>query len=39
VAGKAKYGIGNRAMRGFKDCLAVRWYRSRLLQYRVKEER
>jgi glycosyltransferase involved in cell wall biosynthesis len=39
VAGKAKYGIGNRAMRGFKDCLAVRWYRSRLLRYRVKEER
>lgn len=38
-AGRAKYGIGNRALRGLKDCLAVRWYRSRLLRYRVKEER
>ncbi|MEE2886971.1 MAG: glycosyltransferase [Planctomycetota bacterium] len=39
TAGTAKYGIGNRAFRGLKDCLAVRWYRSRLLRYRVKEER
>jgi dolichol-phosphate mannosyltransferase len=38
VAGQAKYGIGNRALRGLKDCLAVRWYRSRLLRYRVEEE-
>lgn len=38
-AGRAKYGIGNRALRGLKDCLAVRWYRGRLLHYRVKEER
>jgi len=39
TAGTAKYGVGNRAFRGLKDCLAVRWYRSRLLRYRVKEER
>jgi dolichol-phosphate mannosyltransferase len=39
VAGTAKYGIGNRALRGLKDCFAVRWYRSRLLRYGVKEER
>ena len=37
--GTAKYGIGNRALRGLKDCFAVRWYRSRALHYRVKEER
>src|SRR5690606_21162006 len=29
VAGRAKYGIGNRALRGLKDCFAVRWLRSR----------
>jgi len=39
IAGTAKYGIGNRALRGLKDCFAVRWYRSRLLRYGVKEER
>lgn len=39
TAGTANYGIGNRAFRGLKDCFAVRWYRSRLLRYRVKEER
>ncbi|MCB9872148.1 MAG: glycosyltransferase [Planctomycetes bacterium] len=38
VAGKAKYGIGNRALRGLWDCLAVRWFRSRRLRYRVAEE-
>jgi dolichol-phosphate mannosyltransferase len=39
VAGKAKYGIGNRAWRGLKDCLAMRWLRSRLIDYQVAEER
>ncbi len=38
VAGRAKYGVGNRALRGLKDCLAVRWYRNRLLRYGIKEE-
>jgi dolichol-phosphate mannosyltransferase len=36
--GTAKYGIGNRALRGLKDCFAVRWYRSRALNYQIKEE-
>ena len=39
VAGRAKYGIGNRALHGLKDCLAVRWYKSRWLKFRVQEER
>ena len=38
-AGATKYGIGNRALRGLADCLAVRWYRSRRLDYAVQEER
>lgn len=38
VAGKAKYGIGNRALRGLKDCLAVRWYRGRLINPVIREE-
>lgn len=38
AAGVAKYGIGNRALRGLMDCLAVRWYRRRMLVFAVKEE-
>ncbi|MEM7200007.1 MAG: glycosyltransferase family 2 protein [Planctomycetota bacterium] len=38
-AGQAKYGIGNRALRGLADCFAVRWYRRRWIDYAVKEER
>ena len=37
-AGIAKYGVGNRALRGLLDCFAVRWYRKRMLAYAVKEE-
>jgi dolichol-phosphate mannosyltransferase len=37
-AGVAKYGVGNRALRGLVDCFAVRWYRRRRLDYAVKEE-
>ena len=37
-AGEPKYGIGNRALRGLRDCMAVRWYRSRALKFRVSEE-
>ena len=29
IAGKSHYGIGNRALRGILDCLAMRWYRRR----------
>lgn len=32
TAGKAKYGIWNRALPGLIDCLAVRWMRSRRSQ-------
>lgn len=39
VAGQAKYGIGNRALRGLRDCFAVRWYRQRLIHFQVREER
>ena len=38
VAGTAKYGVGNRAWRGLRDCLSVRWIRSRALVYEVSEE-
>jgi dolichol-phosphate mannosyltransferase len=32
VAGRSKYGIRNRAFRAFKDLLAVRWMRARLVR-------
>ena len=32
VAGVSKYGIRNRALRGLKDLLAVRWMRSRIIR-------
>ena len=35
--GEAKYGIGNRALRGLVDLLAVRWMKKRHLNYEVKE--
>lgn len=38
VAGAAKYGVGNRAWRGLKDCFALRWLRGRLLDYEIREE-
>jgi glycosyltransferase involved in cell wall biosynthesis len=34
TAGVSKYGIGNRALRGLVDCLAMRWYRRRVLPAR-----
>ncbi|MCA8977083.1 MAG: glycosyltransferase family 2 protein [Planctomycetes bacterium] len=37
-AGTAKYGIGNRMLRGLRDCFAVRWLRSRILTHRIEEE-
>ena len=37
VAGQAKYGVGNRALRGLKDCLAVRWMRGRSLRIEATE--
>ncbi len=37
-AGRAKYGVGNRALRGLRDCFAVRWYRQRIVDPRVETE-
>lgn len=39
IAGVAKYGISNRAIRGLRDTLAMRWMHSRTLRYEVQEER
>ena len=36
--GESKYGIGNRALRAFKDLLVVRWMKDRLLRYEVAED-
>jgi dolichol-phosphate mannosyltransferase len=38
AAGSAKYGIGNRALRGLRDCFAVRWLLARMLRHEVAEE-
>jgi dolichol-phosphate mannosyltransferase len=38
AAGVAKYGIGNRALRGLCDCFAIRWLRPRLLRHEVAGE-
>ena len=35
AAGVAKYGIGNRALRGLRDCFAVSWLRTRILRHKV----
>ena len=35
--GTSKYGIGNRALVGFVDVLAVRWMQSRARRYQVRE--
>jgi dolichol-phosphate mannosyltransferase len=39
IAGVAKYGVRNRAIRGLRDTLAVRWMSKRALHYEVQEER
>lgn len=36
--GESKYGIGNRALSAFKDLLAVRWMKDRLLRYEIAED-
>jgi glycosyltransferase involved in cell wall biosynthesis len=35
--GKSKYGVSNRLWRGLYDLVGVRWLKSRLLRYRVRE--
>lgn len=37
-AGVAKYGVGNRAWRGLKDCFAMRWLRQRMLNFKIEGE-
>ncbi len=37
VAGRSKYGVWNRALRGLKDLFAVRWMRGRLLRLPLEE--
>ncbi|HSE04148.1 MAG TPA: glycosyltransferase family 2 protein [Methylomirabilota bacterium] len=36
--GESKYGIGNRAVRGFVDLLVVRWMKDRQLRYEIAED-
>jgi len=36
--GVSKYGVGNRLWRGLHDLLGVRWLRSRLVRYRVRDD-
>jgi dolichol-phosphate mannosyltransferase len=35
--GVSKYGVGNRLFRGIRDLLGVRWLKSRLLRYKIRE--
>lgn len=37
-AGRSKYGVMNRAFVAFADLLAVRWMKSRLLRYEIRED-
>lgn len=37
-AGVGKYGIGNRALRGLKDLIGVRWLSQRVIRYRMEHE-
>jgi glycosyltransferase involved in cell wall biosynthesis len=39
TAGISKYGVMNRAWRAFKDLLAVRWMRARLIKLPIREVR
>jgi len=36
--GVSKYGVGNRLWRGLQDLVGVRWLRSRLVHYRVRDD-
>ncbi|MCX8038699.1 MAG: glycosyltransferase family 2 protein [Candidatus Sumerlaeia bacterium] len=37
--GRGKYGLWNRMIRAFDDMMAVRWFRTRAIRYRVAEKR
>jgi hypothetical protein len=36
--GVSKYGVWNRLIKSFRDLLAIRWMKSRMLDYSVAEE-
>ena len=36
--GTSKYGVGNRLFRGIHDLIGVRWLKSRLIRYRIRED-
>lgn len=36
--GQSKYGVWNRLFKSFRDLLAIRWMKSRLLNYQIAEE-
>lgn len=38
IAGVAKYGIGNRALRGLWDCMSVRWLAARRIAPVIRDE-
>jgi hypothetical protein len=38
VHGVSKYGVWNRLFKSFHDMLAIRWMKSRLLNYRVEKQ-
>jgi len=38
-AGVSKYGVGNRLWRGLADLVGVLWLRSRLVRYRIRDDR
>jgi dolichol-phosphate mannosyltransferase len=37
-AGTAKYGVGNRALRALRDLFGVRWLRTRLVLYELRDD-
>lgn len=36
--GRSKYGVRNRAIRGLRDALGIRWFRRRALDYAIRED-
>jgi len=36
-AGESKYGVWNRVFKSFRDLLAVRWMKNRMLRYEIRE--
>lgn len=36
IHGHSKYGVGNRLFKSLYDLIAIRWMKSRMLQYKFK---